>query len=267
MRLAGYIERQSFIHRLDPRLKLLGTLVISILALLFSTPLSLGLLFLVLPVVWWSAKIGDKILDWLRGLAPLFIMTFLLWLLLGSGGHAKMGGEAEPLISLWGVITISSFKMKYAVAMVIRVLILITVCLTLLMTTDFSDIFIAIRKIGLPYRAAFLLSLTFQLAPILAAEFLMVRDAQKARGQELDKGNLIERIKKNVGVTVPSFVRAIRLGYDMNMALETFRFSRAGCRTLYRDIQFALRDYIVLILIMALLLSGLWLRLRGFGVA
>jgi energy-coupling factor transport system permease protein len=113
----------------------------------------------------------------------------------------------------------------------------------LLATTDFGAMVAGLRAMRFPDSIAFAVGLSLQLLPLVIQEFTDIADAQRSRGQELDRGNLIERIRKYLAIAVPLLLRSLRLGQNISFALITYRFGSYPHRTSLYSLQFRLGDY------------------------
>lgn len=96
-----------------------------------------------------------------------------------------------------------------------------------------------------------MISLIFQVIPILINEFTTVADAQRSRGLELDRGGLIKRSRHYSAIAFPLLLRCISLGRNMATALHIYRFQAGSARSTYREYRFKTVD-----LVFCLMMSG-----------
>lgn len=109
------------------------------------------------------------------------------------------------------------------------------------MTSHPSDIFTSLQRIGMPYVMNFILTMTFQLIPILQREFGVVLNAQKSRGM---RGTGFSALLPSM---VPVFVGAIERVQQLSISLESRAFGSSGTKTSYRQVAMTTRDYVVLV--------------------
>src|SRR6185295_3239912 len=106
---------------------------------------------------------------------------------------------------------------------------------------------LALSRLGLPYRAGFVLSLAFRLVPVFLDAALTVRDAQRCRGLDFTRGSVRQRIARYVPVIVPVFIGGLRRADQMAFALEVRGFSSGRVRTALPRPAFAVPDALVLV--------------------
>jgi energy-coupling factor transport system permease protein len=254
-----FLRRRSFLHSLDPRPKMFFSIFLFVVAILFNDPLFLGTLFLsLLLFLRMSGKIEiKKILSFLRPMVPFILMIMLLWILLGSE-------KGTVLYQIWK-LKIKDINIKMAFAMGFRVLTMISSTFLLLMTTEQRDLVRALVKMRLPYEYGLTITIALRYVPTLASLAASITDAQKARGLELDKGNILEKVRKYVPILVPLIVKSIQLAQELAIAIETRAFGKPN-RTFYRDLTFTRRDAVFLCGAAVFFAGCLYLRLRGYGV-
>ncbi len=254
-----FLPRDSLLHRLDPRPKIVLSLVLFVVCILFNHPLVLGVLFFSLLLL---LRVGGKIevkrvLSLLRPMVPFVLMIMLLWILLGSE-------KGIVLYQVWK-LKIKDVNIMMALAMGFRVLAMILSTFLLLMTTEQRDLVLALVKMKLPYEYGLTITIALRYVPTLASLAKSITDAQKARGLELEKGNILEKMRKYIPILVPLIVKSIQLAQELAIAIETRAFGRPY-RTFYRDLKFSVKDGVFLSLTLVFFVGIVYLRLRGYGV-
>src|SRR6185369_17779582 len=111
-----------------------------------------------------------------------------------------------------------------------------------LATTTIEEFAFALSRLGVPYRAGFVLTLAFRLVPVFLDAALTVRDAQRCRGLDFTTGRIAERIARYVPVIVPVFIGGLRRADQMAFALEVRGFSSGRARTALPRPGIAARD-------------------------
>lgn len=242
-----YYERDSFLHRLDPRVKIIGTALGIAAIMLYNDPVVLIPLFFVFLFI--GAFLGKisirEQLALLKPLLPIVIITIAVW----------------PLIykpRLMGVLFGVSFSM--------RLLTFALLTFLLLATTSQTDLILGFVKLGMPHEYGLTVSISLRYIPTLYRLAGTIMDAQKSRGWEVEKGNFITRARKMTAVLIPLLVSSLKTAHDLSIALESRGFGASPRRTFIRDIRMTKRDYAVLAFTVGLFMLALYARYGlGFG--
>ena len=254
--IGQYYPANSVIHRLDPRVKLLGTIVFVVTVFFISD--FIGLLFATaaLGAVIVISKVPLKYM--LKGLRAIFILmlfTVLLNVFLTPG---------EVIFQL-GFLKITMEGIVLAAKTAIRLVYLIVGSTIMTLTTTPNHLTDGLEKALNPlnklhfpvHELAMTMSIALRFIPILTEETDKIMKAQQARCADFESGNLIQRLKSLIPILVPLFISAIRRANDLAMAMEA-RCYRGGIgRTKMKPLRYQGLDYqayAVLILYLALLL-------------
>ena len=255
--LGQYFPGNSFIHRLDPRTKLISLVAYIVCLFLAVDYISYGLMFVFLAMVIWVSTIPVKSI--LRGMKPLiFILIFtgLLNLFLTDG-------ETE-LVSFWG-ITITYEGIKHAAFMVLRILMLISGTFLLTYTTSpialtdgLESLLKPLKVLRLPvHELSMMMCIALRFIPTLIEETDKVMSAQKARGADFESGNIIMRAKAMIPLLVPLFVSAFRRADELATAMDARCYHGDTNRTRMKQMKLCKTDY------MAIVYCGLFVLLLG----
>ncbi|MBQ6075590.1 MAG: energy-coupling factor transporter transmembrane protein EcfT [Lachnospiraceae bacterium] len=240
--LGQYYPVDSFIHRLDPRAKLLSTLLF--LVSLFITGSWWGFLAAVIYITAEIALSRISLKYMLRGLKGiLFLMLFsvLLNLFLTPG---------ELIASFWffritreGVI--SAAKMAVRLALLLLSSSLLTYTTTPTGITDGLERGLSFLKIiRIPvHEIAMMMSIALRFLPVLTAEVDKIERAQMARGADFESGNLIRRAKALIPVLVPLLFSAFRRAGELATAMEARCYHGGEGRTRMKPLRFRTADY------------------------
>ena len=261
--LGQYFPGSTIIHRLDPRTKLIGLVCYIVALFLANSDASYALMVLVLVVLSALAHIRAKTL--LSGLKPL------LFIVLFTGVINLFYGKGEPLVQFW-VLKITADGIRTAVFMVLRIMLL--VCGTFLLTYTTSPLqltdglerlFAPLKAIRFPvHELAMMMSIALRFIPTLIEETDKIMSAQKARGASFDTGKLTERAKALIPLLVPLFVGAFRRADELATAMECRCYHAGEGRTRMKELHFARRDVLALVLC-ALMIAAVSV-LRHFGL-
>ncbi len=235
----------SLVHRFDPRMKLVLTIVYIVLLFAASNPLGLTLSILFLALMYKVAQIpGKMILKSLKPILPIVIFTAVLNLFFVSG-------EGEPLVHIW-FLTIYAEGVRYAVLMAVRVMALIagTSLLTyttspIVLTDAIEQLLKPLGKLHFPvHELAMMMSIALRFIPTLIEETDKIMNAQKARGAQLDTGKMTDRVKALVPVLIPLFISAFRRADELAMAMECRCYRGGDGRTRLKVLRCEKQDYI-----------------------
>lgn len=247
-----YVDGNSFWHRLDPRPKFALLLAVLLLAVAGDHPalpgalLAGGLLAVHTAGAWRSLKR-------VRGLiAIVSAFSLVVWTLLARG--------ATPLI---GPIAVES--VLYGLATACKLSAMMVASVAWLATTRNEEIVTGFIRLGLPYRFAFAFSLALRLVPTFVGTGMTIVQAQRARGLDVESGNLLQRMRKHLPLLIPVFVAALRSSNLMAMALEARGFGAQPRRTYYLELRMGAADWAVLALALAGIALSFWIRLRGLA--
>ena len=235
------------VHRLDPRSKFLLVVAILIPALLFANVLVMIVLLLSqLPLLF----VGRVAKRWALSL--------------------RAGVFLSGLIFVVNLFTGSVFS---AVALTLRFLVLLTAFSLFFMTTSPDDLGLALDRIravrwisrkwlGYPNALSFTFTTAVRLVPTLAVDAQTVVDAQRSRGLELDKGNLLRRVRNYVPILIPLLLIAIRRSLELAEALESRGFPGKEGRTSLFQLKLRRSDYLVISISLASICLSIWVFLQ-----
>ena len=251
--LGQYYPTDSVLHRLDPRVKLFGTLIYVISLFLFQsfTGYIVATVFLVSMIA--LSHVPVKFI--FRGLrAVLFILVFTAVL-------NEFLTPGRTLVSFWK-ITITIEGVRLAAFMILRLVYLIIGSSLMTLTTTPSNLTDGLEK-SLGWLKVFrfpvheivmMMSIVLTFIPVLLEETDRIIKAQQARGADFESGSIIRRAKSLVPILVPLFVSAFRRANDLAIAMESRCYHGGEGRTKMRPLKYMLRDYVaytVLILYLA----------------
>ncbi len=240
--IGQYYPADSVVHRLDPRVKIVCTMVYLFSLFMFQSVLGYTVATMFLFGVIKASKVPAKFI--LKGMKPilfllLFTMTFNLFL-------TKEGAE---LVSI-GFLTITEGGVRIAVYMGLRLALLISGSNIMTLTTTPNALTDGIEKLLHPLNAikvpvheiAMMMAIALRFIPILLEETDKIMKAQIARGAELDTGTIIQKAKAMIPVLVPLFVSSFRRAIDLAMAMEARCYRGGDGRTKMYPLKYANRD-------------------------
>lgn len=239
--IGQYYPADSVIHRLDPRVKLFGTMVFIISLFLTEHYLVYVAITICLGLVLKISGIPIKLL--LKGLKSIFI------LLLFSVIFNIFFIPGEELFHFW-FITVTVEGVKKAVFLGIRLVYLVIGTSLMTLTTaptDLSDglekAFRPLNKLHVPvHDVTMMMSIALRFIPILMEETDKITKAQKARGADFETGGLLKKAKALIPLFVPLFVSAIRRAVDLANAMEARCYQGGEGRTKMKPLVYKKRD-------------------------
>ena len=262
--LGQYFPGNSFIHRLDPRTKLLALIVYIVVLFCATWWVSYGLVFVFL--ISCIAISGIQPKAFLKGLKTLtFILIF-------TGLLNLFFTEGERVIVSIGSVTITWEGLEKAVMMIARILMLI--CGTFLLTYTTSPIALTdglesllgpLKVLKLPvHELSMMMCIALRFIPTLIEETDKIMCAQKARGADFETGKLLDRVKALVPILVPLFISAFRRADELATAMECRCYQGGDGRTKMKMLHFSRVD-ILCLPVVAVLVVGIFV-LRHFGL-
>ena len=241
--LGQYFPGNSFVHRLDPRTKLL-MLIVYIVALFLATGwVSYGLCFGFLTLTIAISTIPLKSI--ITGMKPLmFILLFT-----GVLNLFFTAGETV-LVKILG-ITITLEGLERAIFMMARILMLITCTFLLTYTTSpialtdgLESLLGPLKVIHVPvHELSMMMCIALRFIPTLIEETDKIMSAQKARGADFESGSLMDRVKALVPILVPLFISAFRRADELATAMECRCYQGGEGRTKMKLLRYHLGDF------------------------
>jgi len=241
--IGQYIPGESFVHKLDPRLKIL-------ISLLFIVDLFLvnnfnGYLFVLIFIVS-TILIANLPFKYVyKGLKPIFaiiLITAVLNIFMTTGEH---------LVYQFGFIKIYKEGLITAAFMIVRLVFLImgTSILTLTtspieLTDGIENLLNPFKRIGVPaHELAMMMTIALRFIPTLMDETDKIMKAQMARGADFESGNLVKRAKSLIPILVPLFISSFRRADELAMAMESRCYKGGKGRTRMKELKITKRDY------------------------
>ena len=262
--IGQYYPSGSAIHRLDPRVKLFGTILYIVTLFIAKNPvvymLAAAFLFTCIGI----SRVPLKFI--MRGLKSIIVIMAisLIFNLFMTDG--------QVLVSFW------RFKITYegiiqAMYMGLRLILLIMGSSVMTLTTTPNDLTDGMEKglrflklIRIPvHEVAMMMSIALRFIPILMDETDKIMKAQSARGADFESGNFFKRVKSLVPILVPLFVSAIRRAYDLATAMEARCYRGGKGRTKMKPLRYKGRDgiaYLILFVYLGMIIASkiLWNR-------
>jgi energy-coupling factor transport system permease protein len=255
--IGQYLPTDSALHRLDPRVKLTGIVLLALALLLRSGPalglLGLGLALTLLALA--QVPLGHA-LRGLKPLLPLFLIALVLQMLLYPHREAIAAGSLALLD--WGLVIISGASIVALGTMLLTMADIVLLLTLLTATADVSDVTHGIegllrpfQRLGFPaHELSMVLVVALRFVPLLGRELERLMKAQAARGADFGRGRggLVQRIRRTLPLLVPLFVAALRRSEELVVAMESRGYTGGRGRTSLVRLQLRPADAVALIL-------------------
>ena len=259
--IGQFFPGASFIHKLDPRAKLVFTLVFIVALFLCRNFFSLGLMFLFSIVCVLISRVSPRLI-WksIKALVVIVVFTAVLQLIYNDEGDVLW--KPFPNHNL----TITTLGVYAAVFLIVRIIALVLMTSLLTYTTSPTLLTDAIERLLSPLKVfrvkvhslAMMMTIALRFIPTLLREIDIIMSAQKARGAKLDSGPLHERLKALVSVFVPLLISSFRRAAELASAMECRCYTDGEKRTRLKQMRFSLRDLIAALLFAAVLFAAVF---------
>ena len=265
--LGQYYQTESVIHRLDPRVKLGGTLLYIISLFLFHSFVGYAVAIVFLALVIRLSHVPFRFM--VKG------MKAVLFLLLLTAAFNLFLTPGTELVRFWK-ITITVEGVRTAAAMSVRLPMLIIGSSVMTLTTTPNNLTDGMEKMMKPlkvfrvpvHEVAMIMSIALRFIPILMEETDKIMKAQMARGADFEQGNIVRRARALVPLLVPLFISAFRWANDLAMAMEARCYRGGEGRTKMKPLCYAKRDRIGYLCLVLYVAAGVALdRIGAVGVA
>jgi len=240
--LGQYYPGNSLIHRLDPRTKILTTLLLVGAVFLANSAAGYGVLCAM--VLFVIAVSGLPFMTVLRSVKPLLfiiVLTLLLHTILGQGEH---------VIYQWKFLKVTEEGLQMGIKMSMRLILLLMISSILTFTTSpivltdgIESLLRPFRVIGVPaHELAMMMTIALRFIPTLMEETDRIIKAQTARGADFSGGNLLVRAKNMIPILVPLFISAFRRADDLAIAMEARCYRGGEGRTRMHQLSYRAAD-------------------------
>lgn len=240
--IGQYYPTNSILHRLDPRVKLIGTFAFIVSLFLFHTLYGYIVVTAFLITVIRLSKVPFRyIMKGLKAIIILLLFTVFFNMFLTPG---------EPLFQ-YGIIKITKEGLLNSITMALRLVFLIIGSSLMTLTTTPNQLTDGLEKVLKPlnhikvpvHEIAMMMSIALRFIPILLEETDKIMKAQMARGADFESGGLLKRAKSLIPLLVPLFISAFRRANDLAMAMEARCYRGGDGRTKMKPLRYHGRDF------------------------
>ena len=248
-----YYPTQSFVHRLDPRIKILALITFIVLLFVADNFYSLFAVALIAMLAIAFSRVPIKsVLRSIKGILVILIFTAVLNLFFHKGEH---------LLAEWWIFRIYTESIIFTVFFVLRLFFLVMISSVLTLTTTPVSLTDGIESLLKPltyikfpvHELALIMSIALRFIPTLIDETNRIISAQKARGADFESGNIFKRIKAIVPILIPLRISACRRADELVDAMYARCYSGSKIRTKYKKLKFGWRDLVAFFFVAALI--------------
>lgn len=256
-----YYPSRSFVHKCDPRAKILFLIVYIVAVFLSKNFYALGACAFVFAAI--AAFSGVPFKSLLRSVkAILFLLLFMTVLNL-------FFYKGETVLWKWKFIEITKEAVYYTVFLAARLFLLVLGSSLLTLTTTpvsladgIESLLSPLKIIRFPvHELALIMSIALRFIPILTDETSRIMNAQKARGADFETGGLVKRVKAVIPILIPLLISAFRRADELGDAMDARCYSGSKVRTKYKKLTFSWRDILAFFVGAALLAGVILLRI------
>ncbi|MBR1747091.1 MAG: energy-coupling factor transporter transmembrane protein EcfT [Clostridia bacterium] len=261
-----YYPSGSFIHKLDPRTKLIASVVYIVAIFLCTNYYSYLACFVFLATMVLVSRITIKsVLKTVKGVLFIVLITVIINVLFYSDGNLLFG---------WWIVRITDAGLIFASKMAMRLIFLVIATSLVTLTTTPMNLTDGLENLMTPLKyikfpvhdVAIIMSIALRFIPSFIEEIDKIMMAQKARGAAFDNGGLIKRAKALLPVLIPLFVSAFRRADELAMALDARCYNATDKRTKMKKLTLTWRDAVAAIVTAVFLTAVILLRLGLFGL-
>lgn len=261
-----YYPTKSFVHKLDPRIKLLALIAYIVLLFCADNFYSLFACALVLfaSIIASHVPIG-RVLKSIKAIIFILIFTSVLNLFFHGG---------ENILLEWKFIKIYREGVIFAVFLILRLFFLVMGSSVLTLTTTpvsltdgIESLLTPLKWIRFPvHELALIMSIALRFIPTLIDETNRIISAQKARGADFESGNIFKRIKAIIPILIPLLISAFRRAEELGDAMDARCYSGSKNRTKYKKLKFGVRDLIAFLVFGALIAGVVLLNIYCYRI-
>ncbi len=230
-----YQAGDSWLHRVDPRAKLLLTASIIVVLLTYGNLWVMVLVLLAIHLALTTAGIVGQRLRWVwRITLPTMVVIAVLWPLLYPAGE-------DAWLTLW-FVRLGYRNIAQGLTIALRIGAIGFAFFVWLFTTDQTAQVRGLVSLGLPFEWGLVIAMAMRFLPTMTVSFRTITEAQQARALDLAKGNLFQRIRNYVPILVAMIISALRMANNVSRSLESRALGAPARRTSLHSLHFGRAD-------------------------
>ena len=249
--IGQFMPGKSFVHKLDPRMKIIVMSALIVFVFLAKNMLSMGLMLGFVSLLMLLTRISPVM--YFRGLKAiwfLIVFTSVLNMLYVRG---------DTVLVKWGVFTITKEGLWQSGFIAMRLVLVIVISSMLTYTTSPTDLTAAIERLLRPlnlfkvpvHELAMMMTIALRFIPTLLEETEKIMNAQKARGADLESGGMMKRAKALIPILIPLFISSFRRAFELATAMDCRCYTGGAGRTRLNVLRYRFRDGFAFVMVAA----------------
>lgn len=247
--IGQYYPADSVIHRLDPRVKIVATLIFIISLFMFDSFIGYAIVVAFLAMCILLSKVPfSYMVKGLKAIFMILMLTVVINMLMTPG---------EPMVSFYK-LTITKEGFRQAIFMALRLILLIIGSSVMTLTTTPNNLTDAMESLLKPlkrfkapvHEIAMMMSIALRFIPILMEETNKIITAQIARGADFETGNIFKKAKAMIPILVPLFISSFRRANDLAVAMEARCYRGGEGRTKMHPLKYSSADKVAYVFIL-----------------
>ncbi len=258
--IGQFMPGKSYIHKMDPRMKIIIMIALIVFVFLAKNLFSMGLMLALLLTLMLSTRIPMKMyFKGLKAIWFLVIFTSLLNMLYVSG---------ENVVCTFWVFTITTEGLWQSAFIAVRLVSIIIISSMLTYTTSPTDLTAGLESLLKPlnlikvpvHELSMMMTIALRFIPTLLEETEKIMNAQKARGADMESGGIIKRAKALIPILIPLFISSFRRAFELATAMDCRCYTGGKGRTKMNELHYKFRDVFALLLIAAFCTAVIYLN-------
>lgn len=260
-----YVNRRSIIHDLNPLTKLLWSVAIFAISLIFDDPWFLAAVVISVLIVGFLGRVGKETLVYIVALLAISVVVFIFQVFFRTGGRVYFTVFPSFLPLVGGWLPVTEVGVLYGIAMSLRIMSLVSPFSVILSTTQPRDIIMAlVEQLHVPYDYAFLFTTTLRFMPVVGAEVNTISQAQKSRAYPVEGWNPIRKVQALIPISLPIVFIAIEKADRLGLCMD-LRGYGSKSRTYLHTFQMRLADWIAVALMALAVIGTIIAAVNGYG--
>ena len=258
--IGQFMPGRSFIHKLDPRMKIILMTGLIVFVFLAKNMLSMGLMIVTVFLAMLLTRISPVM--YFKGLKAIW------FLILFTSALNMLYLQGDTVLWQYGVITVTKEGLWQSAFIAMRLVLLIVISSMLTYTTSPTDLTAAIERLLRPlnvikvpvHELAMMMTIALRFIPTLLEETEKIMNAQKARGADLESGGMMKRAKALIPILIPLFISSFRRAFELATAMDCRCYTGGEGRTRLNVLRYRFRDVFALLLVAAVCSGMIYLN-------
>ena len=268
--LVDYRKCDTSLHKTNPKVILLGTLIVVIASVLWTHPVYCVAMLILLVFLGKIAKFPWSQIKWFFNIIiiPVVFITIIQGFTVNTS-LLRASYKNDILFYLLpnGRVPFKLGGLLYGLAASMKIYMVVVAVAILGYTVSPSDIIQLISRLRFASRQfIFIFSTAWKFIPIIKKQINHLLDAQKTRGMELEKGKLFERVKKLVPIVTPLLSNSLETGDQIALTMEARAFGTKTKNKFIKPLKFSLKDKIIYIILLISLVLLIYTYTLGYGI-